>query len=154
MSMYWFLFPVNSRSYYGPYLYHIFFYLPMFCTFPVVIFVCRNIASYLPEFRSPQRVQCTVCIICSAFFISFGLMLYCLVVRVSVSHATGPGSYSALCVIICLVLLDFSGKWTVKYITLRYWTFAVFLLEKRHWKIPVHLPFALLPYGLFAGIIR
>ena len=93
------------------------FYLPMYCAFPVVIFVCRNIASYLPEFRSPQRVQCTVCIICSAFFISFGLMLYCLVVRESVSHATGPGSYSALCVIICLVLLDFSGKWTVKFIT-------------------------------------
>ena len=108
------------------------FYLPMYCAFPVVIFVFRNIASYLPEFRSPQRVQCTVCIICRAFFISFGLMLYCLVVRESVSHATGPGSYSALCVIICLVLLDFSGKWTVKYITLRYWTFAVFLLEKRH----------------------
>ena len=49
---------------------------------------------------------------------------------------------------IFLVLLDFSGKWTK-----RYWNFAVYLLEKRRWKITVHLPFALLPYGLFAGII-
>ena len=51
-----FLFPVYSRSCYG--LYSIsFFYLPMYCTFPVVIFVHRNIAAYFPEFRYPQGIQ-------------------------------------------------------------------------------------------------
>ena len=51
--------------------------------------------------------------------------------------------------------LDFSGKRTVKYIT---YCKDTGILLSIYWKScarknPVHLPFALLPYGIFAGII-
>ena len=63
-----FLFPVYSRSYYGLYTVSFITYPCMYCTFPVVIFVHRNIAAYLPEFRCLQCIQWSYYSISSAFF--------------------------------------------------------------------------------------
>ena len=60
----------------------------------------------------------------------------------------------------CAVFLIFFGfagflrQMDSKVYHLKVLQFAVYLLEKRRRKKPVHLPLALLLYGLLAGIIR
>ena len=94
-----------------PYL----FYLPIYCTFPVVI-LCAGILQRIC-WNSYVLSAYSVCYISWAFFTLFIRMWYGLVVRTSVSCAAGLGLNPARCIFKCLDLQDFSGKWTVKYST-------------------------------------
>ena len=91
--------------------------IPLSCTVQVYIssgnFCVRNVAAYLPEFSCPQRLQC----VCSAFFVKFWIMWWAIVVRASVSNATGPGLYPAQCVFNMFSFAGFFRQMDSKYIT-------------------------------------
>ena len=75
-------------------------------------------------------------------------------VRASVYYAASPGLNLAWCVFNMFSLADFFRQMVSKVHHLKILEFcSLFTGKKGVGKFPVHLPFALLPYGLFAGII-